>query len=100
MAFKNINTAIKQELGRIAGVQHHAWKIRNSSGQKSIFQKPLEFNAWLLKGMNYHNEKYGTEFETVRPGLMRIKTKDGKRFLRTLEDFQREHEEYKVNYYL
>lgn len=100
MAFKNINTATKQELGRIAGVQHKSWGIRNNSGERSIFDLPLEFNAWLLKGMNRGNKKFGTEFETVGPGLMRIKTKEGKVFLRTLEDFKREHEAYKVDFYL
>lgn len=100
MTFKSIKTATAQELGRIAGVQHHAWKIRNPSGQKSIFDKPLEFEPWLLKGMNRAYEKYGTEFETICPGLMRIKPKNRKPFLRTFEDFKREHEEYKANYYL
>jgi hypothetical protein len=100
MAFRNATTAINQELGRIAGVQHHAWGIRNPTGERSIFDKPLEFNAWLLKGMNYYYEKFGTEFETVCPGLMRIKPKNGKLFMRTYEDFQREYKEYKENYYL
>lgn len=100
MTFKNINTAINQELGRIAGVQHHAWGIWNPAGQRSIFDKPLSFNAWLVRGMNYYYEKYGTEFETVKPGLMRIKPKNGISFLRTLNDFQREHKEYEDNFYL
>jgi len=100
MAFKNINTAIEQELGRIAGVQHHSWKVRNQTGKRSIFDEPLEFEPWLLKGMNYYYEKYGTEFETVCPGLMRIKLKNGKAFLRTLEDFQKEHKQYVEEYYL
>jgi hypothetical protein len=97
---RTIIGAINQELGRIAGVQHHSWGIRNPSGQRSIFDKPLEFEPWLLNGMNRAYSKFGTEFETVCPGLMRIKLKNGKTFLRTLEDFKREHEEYKVNYYL
>lgn len=92
--------AVNQELGRIAGVQHHTWEIRNPSGQKSIFNRPLEFNEWLLKGMNRAYEKYGTEFETVCPGLMRIKVPGKTPMLRTLEDFEREYKEYKVNYYL
>jgi hypothetical protein len=100
MTFRNTTTAINQELGRIAGVQHHAWGIRNPTGERSIFDKPLEFEEWLLQGMNFYYEKFGTEFETVCPGLMKIKPKNGKAFLRTLEDFQREHEEYKANYYL
>ena len=92
--------AVNQELGRIAGVQHHTWGIKNTTGEKSVFDKPLEFNQWLLQGMNRAYEKFGTEFETVCPGLMRIKLKNGKVFLRTLEDFKREYEEYKANYYL
>ena len=95
-----MNTATNQILGRVAGCQHHAWGIRNPTRQKSIFDKPLEFEPWLLKGMNYHYEKYGTEFETVCPGLMRIIPKNGKPILRTLDDFKREFEEYKANYYL
>ncbi len=100
MAFKNATTATRQELGRIAGAQHHTWGIRNPSKGKSVFDKPLEFEPWLLAGMNRAYEKFGAEFETVCPGLMRIKPKNGKPFLRTLEDFKREHEEYKINYYL
>lgn len=100
MHFKNINTATNQILGRVSGCQHHAWGIRNPAGQKSIFDKPLEFEPWLLKGMNYHYEKFGTEFETVCPGLMRIKMTNGKTFLRTKDDFQKEHKEYVENYYL
>jgi hypothetical protein len=50
--------------------------------------------------MNRAYKKFGTEFETVCPGLMRIKPKNGKAFLRTLEDFEREHAEYKANFYL
>lgn len=100
MTFKNINTATNQILGRVAGCQHHAWGIRNPSRHRSIYDKPLEFEPWLLKGMNRAYEKFGTEFETVGPGLMRIKMKNGKALLRTLEDFQREHKEYVDNYYL
>jgi len=44
MTFKNINTAINQELGRIVGVQHHALGIRNQSGERSIYSKPKEFS--------------------------------------------------------
>jgi len=98
MTFKNMNTATNQILGRVAGCQHHSWGIRNPTGQKSIFDKPLEFEPWLLKGMNRAYEKYGTEFETVCPGLMRIKLNNGKTFLRTLEDFKREYEEYKAKF--
>lgn len=104
MAYKNINTATNAILGRVSGCQHHHINTRHGKQQynnsKSVFQKPLEFNQWLLDGMNRANEKYGTEFETVKPGLMRIKLKNGQTFLRTLEDFEREHEEYKVNFYL
>jgi len=97
---RTITGAINQELGRIAGVQHHSWGIKNPSGQRSVFDKPLEFEPWLLQGMNRAYEKFGTEFETVCPGLMRIKLKNGKTFLRTFEDFEREYTEYKTNFYL
>ncbi len=100
MAYKNINAAINQELGRIAGTQHHSWGIRNPTGQRSVFNKPLQFNDWLLQGMNFYYEKYGTEFEVVAPGLMRIKVKGKVPMLRTLQDFQREHKQYVEEYYL
>ncbi len=91
-------SATNQELGRIAGVQHHTWGIINASGNRSIYDKPLEFKVWLLDGMNKYNEKKGFVFETVCPGLMRIKRPGFVPVLRTLEDFQREYEEYKRNY--
>lgn len=100
MAFKNINTAIAQELGRIAGVQHHTWGIRNPSEQKSVFDKPLEFKPWLLRGMNYYHETKGYEFETVCSGLMRIRIPGRPNLLRTLADFEREHKQYVDGYYL
>lgn len=97
---QRLTGAVNQELGRIAGVQHHEWGIRNPSGQKSVFDKPMEFKPWLLAGMNHFYERDGTEFQVIVPGLMRIVPKNRKPFLRTLEDFKREYEEYKVNYYL
>ena len=57
MKFKNMNTAINQELGRIAGQQHHAWGIRNTPPVK----KPLEFAQWVLKGKE-HFEMKGFKF--------------------------------------
>lgn len=40
MRFKNATTAIDQELGRIAGVQHRAWGISNAEERrKSDFRK-------------------------------------------------------------
>lgn len=98
MTFRNATTAINQELGRIAGIQHHTWGIRNPTGQRSIYDTPLEFEPWLLKGMNRAYEKYGTEFETVCPGLMRVIPKNGEPFLRTWDDFHKEWEEYEKNY--
>lgn len=100
MTFRNATTATNQILGRIAGVQHHSWKIRTPSGERSVFDKPLEFNEWLLKGMNHYYYKYGTEFETVCPGLMRIKLKNGKSFLRTHTDFEQEYQEYVNTFYV
>jgi hypothetical protein len=100
MAFKNINTATDQILGRVAGCQHHAWGIRNPSGQKSVFMTPMKFNEWLVKGMNYQNQIHGTTFETVCPGLMRIIAPGKVPMLRTLEDFKREHKQYEEEYYL
>lgn len=100
MTFRNSATATNQILGRVAGTQHHQWSTRNTNTPKSVFDKPLEFDAWLLKGMNHFYEKYGTEFDQICPGLMRIRPKNGTPFLRTLKDFEEEYEEYKINFYL
>ena len=100
MQFKNINTYHNQLLGRIAGCQHHAIGIRNNSGQKSIFESPLEFPEWFLKGIRRHESK-GFEFEFLNPELVRITVPGQKvKILRTKEDFKREWEAYKVDYYL
>jgi hypothetical protein len=86
--------AVNQEIGRIARVQYYSWEIKNPSGERSIFDKPLEFEPWLLRGINYY-EKDGTEFKTVCPGLMRIKRPGRPNLLRTLDDFKREYKGYK-----
>jgi len=80
--------AINQELGRIAGVQHHTWGIKNPSGKRSVFDKPLEFESWLLQGMNRAYEKFGTEFETVCPGL-KNKTQKWKNVSQNSRRFQK-----------
>jgi hypothetical protein len=100
MAFRNATTAINQELGRIAGVQHHAWGIRNSTGERSTFDKPLDFELWLIQGIQRH-QKEGFRFKRFDLLTLRIISPSGKSTLRTYEDFYDEWEnEYVANYYL
>jgi len=90
MRYKNLNTAAAAELGRIAGVQHHAWGIRNPSKQKN---QPLDFDQWFLKGVR-KMEKKGLEFEFLSSGLVRIiRGKGLPNLLRTVSDFEKEYQE-------
>jgi hypothetical protein len=100
MQYRNINTYQNQLLGRIAGTQHHAWGIRNPSNQKSVFMKPMEFNEWLLAGMNFYHEKHGFIFTVLASGLMRIERPGKPNLLRTIQDYKREHKQYEEEYYL
>jgi hypothetical protein len=97
MRYKNLNTAAAAELGRIAGVQHHAWGIRNPSKQK---RHPLDFDQWFLKGVR-KMEKKGLEFEFLSSGLVRIiRGKELPNLLRTVSDFEKEYqEEYLSDFY-
>lgn len=101
MTFKNINSAINQELGRIAGVQHSYINRKYGKQQyNSVFDKPLEFPQWFLKGIR-HFESLGYEFEFLTSELVRI-TVPGKteKVLRTKADFKNEWESYKADFYL
>lgn len=84
--FKNINTAINQELGRIAGVQHRQWGIRNNSRPT-----PLSFKDWLLQGIRYY-EKQGFKFELVDRYTMKIVPPGKTAIFRTCADFKDEYE--------
>lgn len=66
---RTLTGAINQELGRIAGVQHHyinthyeSRRYNNRNNTRSIFDKPLEFDQWFLKGIRFYESK-GYEFE-------------------------------------
>lgn len=93
-----------REEARIKATQH-AWIKKHygqnaikTDNQRSIFDTPLEFEQWFLKGIRYYESK-GLEFEFLAPGLIRI-IQDGKpNLLRTVEDFKREHAEYKTSFY-
>ncbi len=87
--------AVNQELGRIAGVQHHKWGTRNTN----TIPEPLKFKPWFMAGIE-HYSKEGFVFEVVCKGLLRIKRPGHVPMLRTLKDFQREYDEYVTNFYL
>jgi len=101
MAYKNINSATNAILGRVSGCQHHHINARYGKQRYNNTSKPLDFDQWLLSGIRYYESK-GYEFELIAEGdvrLVRIR-KEGKSKLRTLADFEREHKEYKENFYL
>lgn len=94
MVYKNINTAINQELGRIAGVQHHTCGIRNPSrnGERSIYDKPLEFETWFNKGLRYYETVKGFKFQWLNLTTLKVTLPNGRTGIRTLEDFEDEYE--------
>ena len=94
MAFKNINTAINQELGRIAGVQHHAAGYRNKSGERSIYSKPKDFDVWFMEGIAFYESK-GYKFQWLNLVTLKITLPNGRKGTRTIEDFE---DEYKNEY--
>lgn len=97
MAYQNINTAINQELGRIAGVQHHAWGIRNPSGngERSIYSKPDEFETWFNKGLRYYETVKGFKFQWLDLVTLKVTMPNGRTGKRTIADFE---DEYKNEY--
>jgi hypothetical protein len=101
---RTLTGAINQELGRIAGVQHHyinahygKQRYYNRNSNRSIFDKPLEFDQWFLKGIRFYESK-GYEFEFLTDELIRIIRPGKNNLLRTKTDFKREHEEYLSTY--
>lgn len=77
MRFKNATTAIDQELGRIAGVQHRAWGISNAEERrKSDFRKAF-YEAF---------EKYTAGYMEFIKGLVVVwKCQTCGRIVRTFE---------------
>lgn len=94
MTFKNINTAINQELGRIAGVQHHAAGTRNTvKGEgRSIYDKPLEFEIWFNRGLRYYETVKGFKFQWLNLTTLKVTLPNGRTGTRSLEDFEEEYE--------
>lgn len=101
---------INKQLGLISGQQHsyinrhYGKQVYNNSKkvptQRSIFDKPLDFGEWFLRGVRSFEAK-GYDFEFLTDELVAIKVPGREnRVLRTKADFKREWEEYKVNYYL
>lgn len=97
---------INKQLGLISGQQHSyinrkygKQQYNNSktgSGERSIYEKPLTFDQWFLKGLRFFEAK-GAEFELL-PGMVKITWPGKTPALRTIQDFRREHEEYKQEF--
>jgi hypothetical protein len=98
MNFKNNKTMVAQQLGLIAGQQHHALGIRNTSGERSRYSKPLDFEKWFNKGMKFYKSK-GYKFQWQNLTTLIITLPNGKTGKRTYEDFYQEWEtEYKPQF--
>lgn len=98
MVYKNIKTATAQELGRIAGVQHHAWGIRNTSGEKSRYSRPKPFEIWFNQGIVFYESK-GYKFQWLNLITLKVTLPNGKTSTRDLSDFENEYEnEYKKQF--
>lgn len=94
--YRNITTAINQELGRIAGVQHHAWGIRNPSGngERSVYETPLEFEVWFQRGLKVYESK-GFKFQWLNLTTLKVTMPNGRTGTRDIDDF---FDEYKNEY--
>ncbi|WP_292391322.1 hypothetical protein [Methanosarcina sp. UBA5] len=96
MAFKNINTATNQILGRVAGTQHHSWGIRNParSEGRSIYSRPMEFEEWFNRGLKVY-ESRGWKFKFLDLITVQVTLPDGRKGKRSIEDF---HDEWQQDY--
>lgn len=94
MVFKNNKSMVAQELGRIAGVQHHAAGIRNPSGngERSIYDKPLEFEIWFNRGLRYYEKVKGFKFQWLDLKTLKVTMPNGRTGTRSIEDFFDEYE--------
>jgi len=98
MKFKSDKTMVAQELGRIAGVQHHAMGIRNQSGERSRYSKPKDFEVWFNQGIAFY-ESRGYKFQWLNLTTLKVTLPNGKTGSRTYEDFYQEWEtEYKPQF--
>lgn len=96
MAFKNINTATNQILGRIAGTQHKHWGIRNParSEGRSIYDKPLPFEIWFQRGIKVY-ESRGWKFKFQDLITVQVTLPDGRKGKRSIDDY---YQEWKMEY--
>lgn len=89
MAYKNINSAINQQLGLITAQQH---SYNNRKYGRQAKPKPLNFERWLLNGIRFYESK-GYDFTLIAcEGVKMVRIlKEGESNLRTLADFEREY---------
>lgn len=94
MTYRNIRTATAQELGRIAGVQHHTVGIRNTvkSEGRSIYDKPLEWKEWFSRGMEYYTKVKGFKFQWINLTTLKVIMPNGRAGTRSIDDFFDEYE--------
>jgi len=86
---------VNQQLGLIAGQQHHAWGIRNQSGERSRYSKPKDFEVWFNQGIAFY-ESRGYKFQWLSLITLKVTLPNGKTGKRELSDFEDEYEnEYK-----
>lgn len=82
-------------LKQAISVQHRRW---NRTSEPTKARNPVSFEKWFLLGIR-RQEKKGTEFTFLCPGLVRIAFPGKVSVLRTKEDFKREYEgEYLSNF--
>ena len=88
MVFKNINTAINQELGRIKATQK-AYEYRHHG--KPFRTEAISFQKWFLNGLKRYEAK-GAEFELIESGMVKIQWPGKVAIIRMVEDFEREYQ--------
>jgi hypothetical protein len=93
MKFKSNKSMVDQELGRIAGVQHHTVGIRKTSnGERSIYENPLDFEPWFNKGLRYYEKVKGFRFQWLSLVLIKVTLPDGRTGTRSVDSFFDEYE--------
>lgn len=95
---------INKQLGLISGQQHsyinrHYGKqvynnSKRGSGERSIYDKPLEFETWFNRGLEVY-KKRGFKFQWLNLGTLKVILPNGKARTRTYEDF---YQEWKFEY--
>lgn len=104
---RTMTGTIEQELGLISGQQHsyinrkYGKSAYNNSKQseRSIFDKPLEFEIWFNKGLEVYKNR-GFEFQWINLTTLKVTLPNGKTGTRDYEDFYKEWEtEYKPQFH-